>query len=250
MQAALHLTDKPMNMKPTFLICGCVFAFAVTAPGQTPAPTPDTQALAAPATPSVAPDYTSAIPEPTSAPVLAASVAPTSTVAPAIAPSASPDTEEEFDRAIERKIKKHLNISIDGDKSHASSEDDQWWIPLVVVVACVGFFGTPVAIVATIMYFSFSKSRAMHKTVRMMVEKGQPVPEALLNPPPVVRQRSDLRRGIILLTVGAGLVVFLGATNDWEGGAWSIGIIPFMIGLGYLLVWKLDVRTHDTSPTV
>ncbi len=79
MQAGLHLTDKPMNMKPTFLICACAFALAVTAPGQTPSPTPDGEAIAASASPSVAPDYTPAIPEPTTAPVVAASVAPTST---------------------------------------------------------------------------------------------------------------------------------------------------------------------------
>jgi hypothetical protein len=100
------------------------------------------------------------------------------------------------------------------------------------------------------MYFSFSKSRAMHKTVRMMVEKGQPVPEALLNPPPVVRQRSDLRRGVTLLMIGAGLMVFFGAVNDWEGGVWSLGIVPFLIGAGYLLVWRLDVHKEDPSPKV
>jgi hypothetical protein len=111
-------------------------------------------------------------------------------------------------------------------------------------------FSTPVLIVATILYFSFSKSRAMHKTVRMLVEKGQPVPEALLNPPPVIRQRSDLRRGVVLLMIGAGLMVFFAAVNDWEGGTWSLGIIPFLIGLGYLLVWRLDVRREDASPKV
>jgi hypothetical protein len=84
----------------------------------------------------------------------------------------------------------------------------------------------------------------------MMVEKGQPVLEALLNPPPVVRQRSDLRRGVTLLMVGAGLIVFFGAVNDWEGGVWSLGIIPFLIGLGYLLVWRLDVRKDEPFPKV
>jgi len=44
-------------------------------------------------------------------------------------------------------------------------------------------------------------------------------------------------------------VVFFGAVNDWEGGAWSLGIIPFLIGLGYLLVWRLDVH-KDASPKV
>ncbi len=154
---------------------------------------------------------------PTAVPVLAASVTPSPTAVPVAAPAATADPdmkfdrEEEFDRAIERKIKKHLNINVSGDRSPDSDGDDHWWVPLVILTALVAFFGTPVAVVATIMYFSFSKNRAMHKTVRMMVEKGQPVPESLLNPPPVVRQRSDLRRGITLLMVGTGLIIFLGA---------------------------------------
>ncbi|MEY2481175.1 MAG: hypothetical protein QOI04_2102 [Verrucomicrobiota bacterium] len=122
------------------------------------------------------------------------------------------------------------------------------WIAIpIVLIVFLAIFGTPVMIVATIMYFSFSKSRALHRTVRMMVEKGQPVPEALLNPPPVIRQRSDLRRGVVLLMIGLGLMVFFGAVNDWEGGAWSLGIVPFLIGAGYLLVWRLDVRRTDSS---
>ena len=125
------------------------------------------------------------------------------------------------------------------------------WIALpIVFIVFICIFGLPVAIVGLIMYFSFSKSRAMHKTVRMMVEKGQPVPEALLNPPPVVRKRSDLRRGVTLLMIGTGLMVFFGAVNDWEGGVWSLGIIPFLIGLGYLLVWRLDVHKEEPSPKV
>jgi hypothetical protein len=80
----------------------------------------------------------------------------------------------------------------------------------------------------------------MHKTVRMMVEKGQPVPEALLNPPPHVRKRSDMRRGVVLIMVGLGLMLFFAAVSGWEGGAWSLGIIPFLVGAGYLLVWKLE----------
>src|SRR6185295_13430712 len=92
---------------------------------------------------------------------------------------------------------------------------------------------------------SSPESRATHKTVRMRLEKGQPVPEPRGNPPPVVRQRSDLRRGVTLLMIGAGLIVFFGAVNDWDGGVWSLGIIPFLIGLGYLLVWRLYVRKEE-----
>lgn len=120
-------------------------------------------------------------------------------------------------------------------------------VPIVTIVFLT-IFGTPILIVAVIMYFSMSKTRAMHRTVRLMVEKGQEVPAALLNPPPAQRQRSDVRRGIVLLMVGLGLMLFLAAVNDWEGGAWSIGIIPFLIGAGYLLVWKLEGRKDNAPP--
>ena len=121
-------------------------------------------------------------------------------------------------------------------------------IPLVGIVFLT-IFGAPILIVAVIMYFGFSKNRMMHRTIRLMVEKGQPVPPALLAPPaPAQRQRSDMRRGVVLAMIGLGLMIFLAAMNDWEGGAWSIGLIPFLIGAGYLLVWKLEGKKDNAPP--
>jgi hypothetical protein len=57
-----------------------------------------------------------------------------------------------------------------------------------------------------------------------------------------------MRRGVVLLMVGFGLMIFFGAVNDWEGGSWSLGVIPFLIGLGYLLVWKLEGRRDKVPP--
>ena len=240
-------------MKITFLkikllsyLC-CLGALACAAHGQSPTASPDSTSSA------LTPAATAAAPA-TAAPAPAApSVAPvmSATAVPAASPSITPDNDDDFDRAIEKKIRKHFSIDLDGDHSHGVSSDEVPWIAIpIVLIVFLTIFGLPVAIVGLIMYFSFSKSRNMHKTVRMMVEKGQPVPEALLNPPPVVRKRSDLRRGVTLLMVGAGLMVFFGACNDWEGGAWSLGIIPFLIGLGYLLVWRLDVHKEEPSPKV
>ena len=165
-------------------------------------------------------------------------------------PSATVNADDEIDSAIEKKIRKHFNFNFDRHHSDSDDEDDAWIALPIVFIVFLTIFGTPVAIVAVILYFSFSRSRAMHKTVRMMVEKGQPVPEALLNPPPVVRQRSDLRRGVTWTLIGIGMMVFFGACNDWEGGAWSLGVIPFLIGVGYLIFWKFDTRRDDASPRV
>jgi hypothetical protein len=213
-------------MKTRLLIFVCAVSFGATAWSQSPTLTPEPTTPVAITTPSAAPSISPSV---------------------ATAPSVTPDSDEDFDSQIEKKIRKHFKMSVDGD--HHSGTDDMPWIAVpIVLIVFLAIFGTPVMIVALIMYFSFSKSRALHRTVRMMVEKGQPVPEALLNPPPVIRQRSDLRRGVVLLMVGVGLMVFFGAVNDWEGGAWSLGIIPFLIGGGYLLVWKLDVRGANALP--
>ncbi|MGH8094645.1 MAG: DUF6249 domain-containing protein [Chthoniobacterales bacterium] len=229
-------------MKITLITTICSLALALTAPSQTTSPPP---AAAGPAATAVLnPAMTPAAGAVATNPVAAA------TVAPSVAPSASPQTEDDFDKAIENRIRRHFKGDNDGNHHEVYDSDVPWIAVPIVFIVFLCIFGLPVAIVGLIMYFSFSKSRAMHKTVRMMVEKGQPVPEALLNPPPVIRQRSDLRRGVVLLMVGAGLMVFFGAVNDWEGGAWSLGIIPFLIGLGYLLVWRLDVHKDEASPKV
>ncbi len=247
------ISMQTTTMKKTLLTSSCLLAIAFTMLGQTTTPPPG---AAAPSPIIATPQPPAAVTAPTIAPVaatpaLATSPVTTATTAPAVVATATPavDSDDDFDQAIEKKINKHFKFDFNGH--HHSDDDDMAWMAIpIVFIVFLTIFGLPVAIVGIILYFSFSRSRAMHKTVRMMVEKGQPVPEALLNPPPIIRQRSDLRRGIILLMVGAGLMVFFGACNDWEGGAWSIGFIPFIIGLGYLLFWCFDVRRDDASPKV
>ena len=182
--------------------------------------------------------------------------APTATTpAPTAAISATSTPASKIEQSIRKRHKKHFGVTI-GDKDldelnrldSKNSDIPEFVIP-IVAITLLTVFGAPVLIVGLIMYFSFSRSRALQKTVRMMVEKGQPVPEALLNPPPAQRQRSDLRRGVVLTMIGIGLMAFFGAVNDWEGGAWTLGLIPFLIGVGYLLVWKLDTK-KDNPPRV
>ena len=168
-------------------------------------------------------------------------------VSPTVSASPASDLANKIHRRIDQQFKRkglHFNINSDDENEGpgGTHHDDvpEAVIPLVIIVFLT-VFGAPVLIVAVIMYFTFSRSRMMHRTIRMMVEKGQPVPPALLAPPaPAQRQRSDLRRGVILVMVGFGLMVFFGAVNDWSGGAWAFGFIPFLIGAGYLLVWKLE----------
>jgi hypothetical protein len=220
-------------MKIRLLTCIASFVLAMGATAQTP-------------TPASAEEQSS--PTATVSPTPIVTVSPGATLAPATTVSpAHSTTSDDLQKRIEKKVRKHLNVSVDDDAvDHAS---DVPWIAIpIVTIIFLTIFGTPILIVAVILYFSFSKTRALHRTVRMMVEKGQPVPEALLNPPPAQRQRSDMRRGVVLAMVGLGLMLFFAALNDWEGGAWSIGLIPFLIGAGYLLVWKLEGKKDNVPP--
>lgn len=180
--------------------------------------------------------------------------APAASASASVSVSPAQDLADKIHQRIEKKLKGHHGIVIDGDKDEdvdlkgIGDLGERMAIPIVGIVF-MSIFGAPVLIVAVILYFGFSKNRMMHRTIRMMAEKGQPIPPALLAPPaPAVRQRSDMRRGVVLCMVGLGLMLFFGAVNEWEGGSWAIGVIPFVIGLGYLLVWKLEGKKDVSSP--
>ena len=228
-------------MKIRLLACIASFVLAMGATAQTPTPASAEEQSSPTATVSqISTAVVSPSPMITVSP--GATLAPVTTVSPA-----RNTTSDDLQKRIEKKVRKHLNVSVDDDA--VGHDSDVPWIAIpIVIIVFLAIFGTPIFIVAVILYFSFSKTRALHRTVRLMVEKGQPVPEALLNPPPAQRQRSDMRRGVVLAMVGLGLMTFLGAVNDWEGGAWSIGLIPFLIGAGYLLVWKLEGKKDNVPP--
>jgi hypothetical protein len=216
-------------MKTLFITCLCSIALAWTVLGQS-----------------------HTVPSPTSVGNAAQSISP----AASASVSPSPGDESDWQRKMEKKRHKGFNFTIDGNDgdesghiTHSGDDIPEMVVPIVAVVM-MAIFGAPVLIVGLIMYFGFSRNRMMHKTIRMMVEKGQEVPAALLAPPPpAVRLRSDMRRGVVLVMVGIGLMLFFAAVNDWEGGSWAIGVIPFVIGLGYLLVWKLEGK-KDNPPSV
>ena len=227
------------SMKKLFLLCMCSLGLYGSLFPQTPtgspiaSPTAPTAATAATATTSVA--------------------TPASTAAPgATSGSASSDLADKIHRKLEKKLGHKHGIIIDGDDKDEDADLQQMRnlvaIPIVAIVF-LSIFGAPVAIVVMIGIFSMIATRMRQRTIRMMVEKGQPVPAELLVPATRgIRRRSDVRRGVVWTMVGFGLMIWLAAVNDWEGGAWSFGLIPFLIGLGYLIVWKLENKKDIPPP--
>jgi uncharacterized protein DUF6249 len=227
------------SMKKLFLLCICATALAGSLFAQVPTETP----IASPTAPTAATAGTAAT----------SIAAPASTPVPsATSSSASSDLADKIHRKLEKKLGHKHGIIIDGGDKDEDADLQQMRnlvaIPIVAIVF-LSIFGAPVMIVIVIGIFALIGNRMRQRTIRMMVEKGQPVPAELLAPEVRrVRRRSDVRRGVVWAMVGLGMMIFFGAVNDWEGGAWSFGLIPFLIGLGYLIVWKLENKKDIPPP--
>jgi len=137
------------------------------------------------------------------------------------------------------------SVHIDGlDKlsefgiSHAGGVTGELVGLILGFTAIVLIFGTPIIIVLAVLRHRWRRQRLVNDVVVKLVEKGQPIPPELFIEP--IQPKSDLRRGIILVGVGLGLIgfFFFGHGGDHDGV--GIGFIPLMIGLGYLLSWKLE----------
>jgi Domain of unknown function (DUF6249) len=220
--------DQSTDMKKLILLCICLVALAISLPGQTPTTSP------------------------IASPTAAATTTTATTATPITATSASPsDLADRIHQKLQRKFHGKHGIIIDGSAKHEDTDLEtvrDFAIPIVAIVF-LSIFGAPVLIVILIGMFAVAASRNRQRTIRMMVERGQPVPAELLAPEVRhVRRRSDVRRGVVWTMVGLGLMIWLGAVNDWEGGAWSFGLIPFLIGLGYLIVWKLEGKKDVPPP--
>lgn len=126
------------------------------------------------------------------------------------------------------------SIKIDGKEIMEGASSIGSDLVGIVIVGII--FGSPVAIVAVVLFFRHRKHAQLHKTMSLWVEKGMPIPPELLARVPH-RPSSDLRRSILLIATGLGLAIFFFVQKE---GTWAIGLIPLLLGIGYLVVWRLD----------
>lgn len=109
------------------------------------------------------------------------------------------------------------------------------WVPIVMFIS--------IAVVAALaMYFGFRTKHEMQATARAALDKGHELsPEFIAKlgdalPSP----KSDLRRGILAMSLGVALVAFgfLLGEEDAQGPLMAIAAFPFIIGVAYLGLHK------------
>ena len=87
------------------------------------------------------------------------------------------------------------------------------------------------------------RARLQHETLRLMIEKGRPIPPEFLQPEEAPRRpRNDLRTGLILVGVGVG--VWLLPLSRLINHA---GFIPLLMGVAFLLTWAIEARKNGQS---
>ncbi len=117
---------------------------------------------------------------------------------------------------------------------------------LVGIFAVIFIFGMPVFIVAIIGYQNFRKQKLFHESVNMLIERGMDIPPELYEHfEGKAKKTSNLSRGVKLIAIGFGLIVFLAAVKGEEAA--TLGVIPLFLGIANLLIHKLDSRNASGS---
>lgn len=113
------------------------------------------------------------------------------------------------------------------------------FIPFVVMLA-------PVLIVLLVLRYRQQQTRMRYDALVQLADKGVELTPALLAAPQAVY--SERRRALILIGTGVGIMLmFVALPGRFDNGysftgLWALGLLPLMIGLGYLASWWLNRR--------
>jgi hypothetical protein len=119
---------------------------------------------------------------------------------------------------------------------------------IIGLVAVVLSLGMPVLIIGIIFYFKSRDRADLQKTLRMSIEKGQPLPPEFIDSLKTGQMRpkspaNDIRTGIILIAIALGIVVWNyldnGYTLDEVSG---FAAIPGFIGIALLILGLIGNR--------
>jgi hypothetical protein len=113
----------------------------------------------------------------------------------------------------------------------------------VEILIPIAFFASVVLVIWMVQHFAFRKRNEAFKTLRLSIEKGQPLtPEALDAMARISSPIADLRRGIVFVAIAAGFASFatiIGTSGEREAyevmrGLYGVATFPLFIGLAFL----------------
>ncbi|HEX6866576.1 MAG TPA: DUF6249 domain-containing protein [Caulobacteraceae bacterium] len=119
------------------------------------------------------------------------------------------------------------------------------------------FFSFLGAVIIVPMVLRYRERGRLHETLRAALDKGQPMsPELLEMLQKDIKPRggkfADLRRAIVFLGIGLGLVAMGASIGQFAGeealyGTAAAGMIPLFIGAGFLVLWFFTRGQKDEA---
>lgn len=108
-----------------------------------------------------------------------------------------------------------------------------------------------IAIVFIVQYFKSRDRKELQETLRVAIEKGQPLTRedlAMLHVSPK-RKGQDIRNGMVLIAIGLGMAI-LGYIIGIDAGHWrhpalGAAAIPFLIGVALLIFGIIDAKSKS-----
>lgn len=115
------------------------------------------------------------------------------------------------------------------------------------IVAIIAVFGLPLFLLIAILYYKHRKRMVKAALIKDYIAAGKDVPTEVLtviNGAEPDAPADSFQSAVRSITLGIGLILFLGIAVSWELAA--VGLIPLFIGIGKLIVWRMN---RDSSAT-
>ena len=152
--------------------------------------------------------------------------------------SSSFDDEWDYDDPVEKGVGKMLE-NIFSDSAIVPG------MVISIIAIVIIFLLAPLLIIIAIFYFVNKNRKEKMKLAQMAMEKGQPIPDELLNNVPD-EVSDEYQKGMRQCFVGVGLMIFLYFAAGTIG--FGIGALVFCIGLGKVLAAKsVGKRTPNNN---
>jgi len=137
-------------------------------------------------------------------------------------------------------------IEIERQKIDANNVSDMPLNGFGIVLICLMPFLFVILAINIISKVRNQESIRKYELYTKSLEMGQTIPEHFFNEPKKANASSNLKKGILWLVIGLALVISFVIIN--ENDALILGIVPTFVGIGYLLVHKLDKpKTNKTA---